>query len=123
MATVSSHILDSVSGDHASGIRIECLKRQANGVSESLFNVFANEEGRISESIDVNAGDEVQLHIFAQEYFDQSAQVYTSQQIMPVIVVQLTLLEASAKYHVPIMLSPHAYSVWWSGKPARKTPE
>lgn len=123
MATISSHILDSVSGDHASGIRIECLKRQDNGVSDSLFNVHANEEGRISEAIDINPGDEVQLHIFAQEYFDQSAHVYTSEQTMPVIVVQLKLVEPSAKYHVPIMLSPHAYSVWWSGKPVGQASE
>ncbi len=118
MATISSHILDSVSGDHASGIRIECLKRQANGVSDSLFNVYANEEGRISESIEIDVGDEVQLHIFAQEYFDRGPLVYTSEQTMPVIVVQLKLMDTSATYHVPIMLSPHAYSVWWSGKPA-----
>lgn len=117
MATISSHILDSVSGDHAASIRIECYRRQSDGRLHSVFDVKANGEGRISETIDVSSDEVLQLHVYAQEYFDQRPHNATSVQIMPVIVIELKLTDQDAKYHVPIMLSPHAYSVWWSGKP------
>lgn len=116
MAIISSHVLDSVTGDHAAGIRIECHRRQSNGTMEIIFDVHADSEGRISERIVVSAGDEVQLLIHSQEYFDQTDPVNPSAQIMPTIVVQMTLANPASKYHVPVMLSPHAYSIWWSGK-------
>lgn len=122
MAIISSHILDSVSGDHAAGIRIECRKLTADGTMEPVFDVNANLEGRISQELEVAAGEELQLHIYAKDYFASHQHQSGSVQIMPVIVVQLQLPEPLAKYHVPIMLSPHAYSVWWSGKPVKQEP-
>jgi len=116
MAIISSHVLDSVTGDHAAGIRIECQRRQSNGAMEIIFSVHADEEGRISERVDLSADDEVQLLIHSQEYFDRTGLINSTVQIMPTIVVQLTLPDPAAKYHVPVMLSPHAYSIWWSGK-------
>ena len=119
MAIISSHILNSVTGDHAAGIRIKCQRRQSNGAMEVIFEVHANSEGRISECVDVSAGDDLQLLIHSQEYFDEIAPSNSTVQIMPIIVVQLTLPNPGARYHVPVMLSPHAYSIWWSGKTER----
>ena len=34
---------------------------------------------------------------------------------MPVVVFRLRLSDPDARYHVPLIASPHGYSVWWSG--------
>ncbi len=49
MAVVSSHILDSVSGGSAAGIRCELFRLQADSSKQVVFDVIADAEGRISE--------------------------------------------------------------------------
>ena len=49
MAIISSHILDSVHGCSASGIRVQCQKIDNRNANLIVFDVEANEEGRIME--------------------------------------------------------------------------
>jgi len=45
MATISSHVLDSVIGTHAAGIRVQCFRRDAGGANTLVFDQKANEQG------------------------------------------------------------------------------
>ena len=51
MAIISSHILDSVHGCSASGIRVQCQKMVNRNGDQIVFEVEANEEGRIMEEV------------------------------------------------------------------------
>ena len=51
MAIISSHILDSVHGCSASGIRGQCQKIVNRNGDQIVFEVEANEEGRIMEEV------------------------------------------------------------------------
>ena len=109
MATISSHILDSIKGTHAAGIRCQ-LKRLAPG-AEVLFDVNADHEGRINETLHLEAdqlGGEFELVIHAAEYFQLDAA------LVPVVVIRFVIRDAQRRYHLPVMLSPHACSTWWS---------
>ena len=53
MATVSSHVLDSVRGTHASGIRVQLYRRFVDAPSELVFDRKADPEGRVSEEVEV----------------------------------------------------------------------
>ncbi len=117
MATVSSHVLDSVIGTHAGGIRVACYQRAANGQTTPLFDVIATEEGRISETVNVQAGAEYELVFHSAEYYRHMVLPDDGYQVLKTIVVRIEMPDHDAKYHLPIMLSPHSYSVWWSGKP------
>ena len=120
MATISSHILDSVIGTHAAGIRVECYQRSSNGSSHRLFDVIASSEGRISKTIDTSntdAGDEYELVFHSAAYYQSATLPDDGYQIMRKVVLRIELPEPDATYHLPIMLSPHSYSVWWSGNP------
>lgn len=119
MAILSSHILDSLAGDHACGIRVACY-----GLMESskqlLFDVIANEEGRISESIATHAHDakgQYELVFHAADYFHQkqNPRLAENEPIMPQVVLRITLPNPESRYHIPLVLSPHSYTVWWSG--------
>ena len=48
MAIISSHILDSVHGCSASGIRVQCQKMVIRNDDYLVFEVEANEEGPVS---------------------------------------------------------------------------
>lgn len=119
MAIISSHVLDSVRGDHASGIRVECLKRSPTGKQIQLFDVIASDQGRISEVINVGLShspdDQFELVFHSQTYFDSYVSTSLNEQILQCVVIRLNLADPDGSYHVPIMLAPHSYSVWWSG--------
>lgn len=118
MATISSHVLDSVIGSHAAGIQVQCYRRSASGEATLLFDKSANEQGRVSEAIDMpQSGDpaDVELVFHSRQYFETQSLPDDGYQIMNVVVVRLSLPDPHANYHVPVMLAPHSYSVWWSG--------
>lgn len=120
MATISSHILDSVIGTHADGIRVECYRRNKDGQNEKVFDVKASEEGRISELVEFSGSQmpvEFELVFYSADYYKDMNLPDDGFQVVNTIVVRMTLPDPEEKYHLPIMLSPHSYSAWWSGKP------
>ena len=111
MATVSSHILDSVSGKSAAGIRCQLFQIADDAGRQPIFEVFADAEGRINETVtinDSNIGGEFELVMHAADYFG------ASDAVMPCVVMRLVIDDANKRYHLPMMLSPHSYSTWWS---------
>ena len=143
MPTVSSHVLDSVVGNHAAGIRIECWKIECNGSRQQMFDVVANKEGRIKEEFSWADNDsaELELQFHSKAYYEKHhtlsdktlvdvknstnkapSDVHSysipltssDQQVVSVVVVRLAVPSAHHAYHIPVMLSPHSYSVWWS---------
>ena len=115
MVTISSHVLDSVIGDHGKGIRIECYRSGETGRS-LVFDVLANDQGRIAETIQPGHPGEssYELVFHAADYFAEQADMPDSRQIMEEVVVRFRILEDMERIHIPLVLSPHAYSIWWS---------
>jgi 5-hydroxyisourate hydrolase len=111
MAIVSSHILDSVSGSSANGIRCELFRFMGDSPKQLVFDVVADHEGRISETVDIdssNLGCQFELVMHASDYFNTEKAVVTS------VVIRFAIDDAQKRYHLPVMLSPHSYSTWWS---------
>ena len=115
MATVSSHILDSVSGKSA--VRIRCQLFQLSGESERqlIFDIAADAEGRIAEAVeinDANRGCEFELVFHGREYF--ASQSLAVDSMVSCVVIRFVMDNEQKRYHLPVMLSPHSYSTWWS---------
>jgi len=111
MAIVSSHILDSVSGHSAVGIRCQLLRLERGVYRQTVFDVLADHEGRISETFAVDddtKGCEFELVLHAAEYFEAESAV------VPAVVIRFIASDAAKRYHLPVMLAPHSYSTWWS---------
>ena len=122
MATVSSHVLDAVAGSHASGIRIACYRIAVDDTRSRLFDLAANEEGRISQVVDTDdTGDQYELLFYSGDYFGAgNTRTDNTAQIVDAVVVRISMPDPDGKYHIPIMLSPHSYSVWWPTLPTDK---
>ena len=74
MPIISSHILDSVNGCHAAGIRVVCSRLQPSGDREKVTDTQADESGRITITVDTTQdaqGIRYELVFFTREYFSQ----------------------------------------------------
>jgi len=118
VAIISSHVLDSVNGISASGIRVEFFQLSGDMLRNRLFETETDGEGRISETIDVSAGSIgaiCELVFHTEGYFTGAGLPEDPGQIMDSVVVRISLPDPDARYHIPVVLSPHSYTVWWSG--------
>ena len=116
MATVSSHILDSVSGNSARGIRCQLFQLGDESAAKLVFDVIADDEGRIAESVEIdhsNGGSEFELVFHGRDYF--AAQSLAADSMVKTVVIRFAMDDNAKRYHLPLMLSPHSYSTWWSG--------
>ena len=116
MATVSSHILDSVSGRSARGIRCQLFQLGGETSARLVFDVVADDEGRISENVEVDdsvRGREFELVFHGRDYF--AAQSLAADSMVKTVVIRFVMDDDAKRYHLPLMLSPHSYSTWWSG--------
>ena len=111
MAVVSSHILDSVSGKSAAGIRCQLFQIVDDATRKTIFEVNADAEGRISETVlidDSSIGGEFELVFHAADYFG------VDKAVVPGVVIRFVIGDVEKRYHLPVMLAPHSYSTWWS---------
>ena len=117
MAIISSHVLDSIIGTHAGGIRVECFRLAGAANKEKLFDVMANEEGRIAVPVEIDAADrdvQYELVFHSAAYFKSQPATPEARQIMDVVVVRIVIPDPQGKVHIPVVLSPHSYTIWWS---------
>ncbi|MFT5503818.1 MAG: 5-hydroxyisourate hydrolase [Gammaproteobacteria bacterium] len=113
MATVSSHILDSVSGRSAQGIRCQLNHVDNEQYRTVIFDIVADDEGRIAETVVTpDTSGEYELIFYAAEYFAEQGLAASS--TVKKVVIQFDMNELDKRYHLPIMLAPHSYSTWWS---------
>ena len=68
MSAISSHILDSITGSSAVGIRVQLFKLNAQNQSELVFDVISDREGRISENVDVDIEQAFELVFHSADY-------------------------------------------------------
>jgi 5-hydroxyisourate hydrolase len=115
MAIISSHVLDSVIGDHARGIRIEFYRLDGD-VRTQLFDRVADEQGRIMETVAIDEGDngQYELVFHTAVYFAAQPQMPEAGQIMDQVVVRIRVPDVNGRIHIPLVLSPHSYTIWWS---------
>jgi 5-hydroxyisourate hydrolase len=110
MATVSSHTLNSVDGTHAKGIGVTLTRI---GETVPLFETEMDVGGRLSQDVDLTNADPEAMYelVFAVGPYWEASGV---DQSIPEIVLRFKMRDLDATYHMPIILSPHGYSMWSS---------
>lgn len=112
MAVVSSHTLNAVDGSHAGGIAVRLVNLDTGA---TVFDTCMDEGGRLMQEVadpDPNARYEMvfQTGAYWQGRVAQSHGI----RIMDEIVVRFAMPERDGRYHIPLILSPHGYSLWSS---------
>ncbi len=122
MPIISSHILDSISGQSAVGIRVQLFRLVPGATGEVVFDLVSNNEGRVMQQVEVldfDSDQEFELVFHSTVYFSTKLDQSTVDQLkksqnMDSVVVRFRMANREQKYHIPLVLSPHSYTVWWS---------
>ena len=112
MATVSSHILNAVDGSHADGI-----SARLTDMSTGMLVAEGETEngGRLALVADLSQADPAnryQLTFHTWDYW--AARGSEGPDLIEDITLLFTMPDPIARYHMPIILSPHGYSTWKS---------
>jgi 5-hydroxyisourate hydrolase len=104
--TISTHVLDAVAGAPAQGMSLRL--ESADGVLVGTGNT--NADGRCPE---LTEGLELEVGIYRLR-FDTGAWFAErdTATFYPTVELAFEVTDASAHYHVPLLLSPFAYSTY-----------
>ena len=105
MSHVTTHVLDAALGRPASGIAVALL--DAHG--HELATGVTNGDGRVPElGPDALPAGDYRLVFETAAYFAAARR----DTFYPRVTIDFTLADASSHYHVPVLLSPFAYSTY-----------
>ena len=110
MATLSSHLLNSVNGTHASGVKVIINQINSSGAKKIFFETESDEGGRISENFELSDDD----CACDYEMICKTADYFSEKKIISEIIIKFKMENPKKKYHIPIIISPNGYSIWWS---------
>ena len=114
MALITSHTLNSSNGTHAGGLPVMLTELPTGRI---LFQTVMDEAGRLSETVEVAASDPAtvyELCFTTGPYWDAQNLQEAGARISDQIVLRFCISNTEARYHMPIILSPHGHSVWMS---------
>ncbi|WP_430868663.1 hydroxyisourate hydrolase [Demequina aurantiaca] len=107
MSHVTTHVLDAVAGTPAQGVAVALSQRGSDGW-EPLASAVTNADGRVGDF----GPDKLEPGIY-QVHFDTG--MYFSKRDQPTFYPEVTIVfevTDGAHYHVPLLLSPFAYSTY-----------
>lgn len=114
-AKLSTHVLDTVHGKPAAGIRIE-LWQWHDGQRTLLKAVQTNQDGRtdaplLSEN-EMKVGSYELVFDVANYFSAKSPTLLGQPPFIDQVPIRFNISDASASYHVPLLASPWAYSTY-----------
>ncbi|MGX9790248.1 2-oxo-4-hydroxy-4-carboxy-5-ureidoimidazoline decarboxylase [Mycobacterium sp. MMS18-G62] len=104
MAQISTHVLDAVTGLPAAGVPVALTGADGTVLAEAS----TDGDGRVSELYSGQLSGVHRLRFDTAAYF--AVQGVTG--FYPEIVVAFEISDSAGKYHVPVLLSPYAYSTY-----------
>jgi len=116
--SISTHVLDATTGRPAAGLEL-VLSRQDGGEWHELTRRRTDADGRVSDlatgagltDADPHAGPGVYRIVFLTEAY-LKAQSPAAETFYPEVAVIFRVTDPAAPHHVPLLLSPYAYSTY-----------
>lgn len=111
---LTTHVLDTVHGKAAAGMKIEFFVRTGEAW-QLLKTVHTNADGRTGEPLlangDLRAG-RYQLLFYVADYFRQAGVNLPQPPFIDIVPLQFGIADVLGHYHVPLLCSPWAYSTY-----------
>jgi 5-hydroxyisourate hydrolase len=113
-AKLSTHVLDTANGCPAPGMQIELWFLEPEKPT-LLKTVRTNFDGRTDEPLltadKLNAG-QYELVFYVGDYFAKNGESLPKPPFLDRIPVRFGIADPHASYHVPLLVSPWAYSTY-----------
>lgn len=102
--SLSTHVLDAVTGTPAVGIAVTLT----GSGSTVLATAVTDDDGRVKDLAEHLAPGTYRLAFDTAGYFAAN----TIAAFYPEVVIAFQVTDPAAHYHVPLLLSPYAYSTY-----------
>lgn len=111
-ARLTTHVLDTMHGKPAKGMRLELLYVHGDH-THHIVDSYTNADGRVDQPLldtDQFQYGEYEIHFHVGQYFERLG-VELEAQFLDVVPIRFTISE-DKHYHVPLLVSPFAYSTY-----------
>jgi 5-hydroxyisourate hydrolase len=111
---LTTHVLDTAQGCPAGGVAIELWRLDPGGARELLKTVRTNADGRTDAPLlaDDLAVGAYELVFAVGAYFAGQPVATSAPPFLDRVPVRFTIADPRAHYHVPLLVSPWAYSTY-----------
>ncbi|MBB4039740.1 5-hydroxyisourate hydrolase [Microvirga flocculans] len=114
MGRLSTHVLDTVNGRPAKGVAIELFAVEG-GQRRSVVRTATNADGRTDAPL--MAGDAFRTGTYELvfeigPYYKGLGAALAEPPFLDVVPIRFTIAEPDGHYHVPLLVSPWAYSTY-----------
>lgn len=115
MGRLTTHVLDTAHGRPGVGIAIWLYRVEASGARVRLGSFTTNQDGRcdapLLEGTAFTAGGyELEFHV--GDYFARAGVKQPEPKFLDVVTIRFGVAAADQHYHVPLLISPFAYSTY-----------
>lgn len=110
MSQITTHVLDTTSGNPAKGIVISLQEKDSNSNWDTLSSGITNQDGRISDLLskdDILKPGIYRMVFETKSYFEE----LEISSFYPLVTVVFEITD-DQHYHIPLLLSPYGYSTY-----------
>ena len=115
MGHLSTHVLDTANGRPAAGMQVTLQRLQDDGQPVTLKTIHLNADGRgdgpLLDAASMASG-RYRLLFDVAPYFRASGVALTEPPFIEVVPIDFGIADAAGHYHVPLLVSPWAYSTY-----------
>lgn len=115
MSRLSTHVLDTAQGRPAAGMALKLFRHGSLGIKTLIVEASTNADGRTDSPLlgpDTMEPGRYELVFEAGEYFRAQGVPLADPPFLDAIPICFAIADASANYHVPLLVSPWAYSTY-----------
>jgi 5-hydroxyisourate hydrolase len=115
MGRLTTHVLDTTSGTPAAGMGVRLLRADGHGGHAPLKSVRTNGDGRVDGPLlegETLAPGRYRLVFEVGAYFRARGAALPQPSFLDEVPLDFGIADASQHYHVPLLVSPWAYSTY-----------
>lgn len=104
---LTTHVLDTANGKPAAQMRVDLFQFEGDRLVR-LCTIATNDDGRCAVPLLAGTAMQVgpyELHFHVGDYFEMHS-------FLNIVPVRFVISSAEAHYHVPLLVSPYAYSTY-----------
>jgi len=112
---LSTHVLDTHAGCPAQGVAIELCEIAADGRSRALKRAITNADGRTDKPLFTGMPVPIatyELRFAVGDYFAARSVPLPDPPFLGVVPIRFAVAEPESRYHVPLSVTPWAYSTY-----------
>ena len=115
MGSLTTHVLDTVTGKPASGLRVDLFSMSEDNTKTFLSQQITNNDGRCDQPL--AKGDQLSVGTYQVEfhvgnYFKKCQYSGGIPIFLSTVPIRFLVGSVDENYHVPLLVSPNGYSTY-----------